>query len=434
LVQGGRWVWGQNNSDVRYLQSVDKSSRVAATYWDWNEVQVRLSFSSAYSGNLELYALDPDPAGRRETITVDNQTVDLNSDFSQGAWAIFPINVAAGGSVTIKVDRTAGPNAVLSGIFLGGGAPTCDRVIWPGQSVVGLVNSLGPGQTGCLHGGTYSGDVTTGVSGSAGAPITITSYPGERATVVGIVYVPVGSDYLTFSHLNLVGTSEQSVSVQLYGNNATLLHDDITNNHQSGSCVEIGDYDSSYAAMVSNSTIEANRIHDCGMASDGPHDHGIYVAASTNAVISDNLIWGTQGGWGIQLWTSSQGSLIAHNVIDQNYAGSVLIAGANVSPAFQPSSNNTIQYNLITNPTSGYNIASYWQNGAMGSGNTVSSNCLYGAPSGDFDTSDGGFTQTNNLHANPQYTDPTNHNYRLQSTTPCLPLVGYDTATTQNPG
>jgi hypothetical protein len=29
-----------------------------------------------------------------------------------------PISVAAGGSVTITIDRTAGYNAVLSGIFL----------------------------------------------------------------------------------------------------------------------------------------------------------------------------------------------------------------------------------------------------------------------------------------------------------------------------
>jgi hypothetical protein len=118
LVQGNRYVWGSNNSDVTELESPDKSSRVAATYWDWNEVQVQLSFSAAYSGNLELYAVDADGNGRRETITVGNQVASLSADFGKGAWAIFPINVAAGSSVTIKVDRTAGANAVLSGIML----------------------------------------------------------------------------------------------------------------------------------------------------------------------------------------------------------------------------------------------------------------------------------------------------------------------------
>jgi hypothetical protein len=51
-------------------------------------------------------------------ITVNGQTAVLSGDFSKGAWTSFPINVAAGGTVTIVVDRTAGLNAVLSGIFL----------------------------------------------------------------------------------------------------------------------------------------------------------------------------------------------------------------------------------------------------------------------------------------------------------------------------
>jgi hypothetical protein len=83
---------------------------------------VQLNFSSAYSGNLRLYALDWDSHARRETITVDDgsgaRTAYLNSDFSQGAWVSVPINVPAGSSVSITVDPTAGANAVLSGIFL----------------------------------------------------------------------------------------------------------------------------------------------------------------------------------------------------------------------------------------------------------------------------------------------------------------------------
>src|SRR5439155_10935556 len=40
----------------------------------------------------------------------------------QGAWVNVPINVAAGGTVTVTVARTGGMNAVVSGIFLGGPA------------------------------------------------------------------------------------------------------------------------------------------------------------------------------------------------------------------------------------------------------------------------------------------------------------------------
>ena len=52
-------------------------------------------------------------------ISVDGQTAELACDFNQGAWVSFPISVAAGEAVPFIVDRTAGANAVLSGIFLG---------------------------------------------------------------------------------------------------------------------------------------------------------------------------------------------------------------------------------------------------------------------------------------------------------------------------
>ena len=88
-------------------------SRTAAVYYDDNEVKVKLDFSSAYSGNLELYAVDWDTHGRRETITVGGQTANLTSDFSEGAWVTIPINQAANSTLTITVDHTAGANAVL---------------------------------------------------------------------------------------------------------------------------------------------------------------------------------------------------------------------------------------------------------------------------------------------------------------------------------
>ena len=119
LPQGSRYVWASSTTDERALQSPDKSTREAATYYDPNEVRLQLSFTAAYKGELHLYALDWDGLGRRESISVAGQTAYLSSDFSQGAWVSVPIEVAAGGSVTIVVRRIAGPNAVLAGVFLG---------------------------------------------------------------------------------------------------------------------------------------------------------------------------------------------------------------------------------------------------------------------------------------------------------------------------
>jgi hypothetical protein len=121
LVQGTRYQWAANTTEARALSEPGQLTRNAAAYYDPNQVQVKLSFSAAYTGNLHLYAVDWDTTARRETITVDGQTAVLSSSFHEGAWVSFPISVAAGGTVTITVDRTAGPNAVLSGIFLGEG-------------------------------------------------------------------------------------------------------------------------------------------------------------------------------------------------------------------------------------------------------------------------------------------------------------------------
>jgi hypothetical protein len=88
-----------------------------------NQIRRRLTFTTAYSGSIHLYAVDWDVIGRRETITVDDgsgvRSANISTDFSQGAWVSAPINVAAGGTVTVTVTRTAGLNAFLSGIFLG---------------------------------------------------------------------------------------------------------------------------------------------------------------------------------------------------------------------------------------------------------------------------------------------------------------------------
>jgi hypothetical protein len=122
LDQGARYCWACSTTDARALQSPDQSERRAATYYDANKVALHLSFSSAYSGTLELYAIDWDTTARRESVVVNDgsgpQIVNVGSDFSQGAWMSFPVNVAANGTVTITVNRVAGVNAVLSGIFL----------------------------------------------------------------------------------------------------------------------------------------------------------------------------------------------------------------------------------------------------------------------------------------------------------------------------
>jgi hypothetical protein len=142
LQRGSRWQWSANTTDARALEGPEGTTRNASAYYDPNQIELTLSFKEAYAGTLHLYAVDWDSTARRETISVNGQTADLSSSFNQGAWVSFPISVSAEGTVTITVDRTAGANAVLSGIFLGeAGAPPAATVLSLPQG--GWVDAVG---------------------------------------------------------------------------------------------------------------------------------------------------------------------------------------------------------------------------------------------------------------------------------------------------
>ena len=125
LDQGSRYRWSSGTTSLRALESPDQTTRRAAQWLQNTSLKLHLTFTSAYSGTLHLYAIDWDGTSRREIVYVDDgtsvQSINLNTSFHDGAWLSFPINVASGGTVTIRADRTAA-QATLSGIFLGGGS------------------------------------------------------------------------------------------------------------------------------------------------------------------------------------------------------------------------------------------------------------------------------------------------------------------------
>jgi hypothetical protein len=119
-VQAGtRYVFAAGTTAVRALQNAAKTTRNASVLYDPTEVRVQLTFAGAYSGNLQLYAVDWDTSVRRERFTVGSTLVDVPGAFDQGVWVTVPVNVSAGGTLVIKVDtKTSQGNAVLSGLFL----------------------------------------------------------------------------------------------------------------------------------------------------------------------------------------------------------------------------------------------------------------------------------------------------------------------------
>lgn len=307
--------------------------------------------------------------------------------------------------------------------------PTCDLVAAPNgsdsspgtlaapfQTAQKLVNSLQAGQTGCLRAGTYNESVTFRHGGTASAPMTLTSYPGESATVVGRIYVAEGADYTTITGLSLDGVNAaRQQSPMIDANHVTFSYDDVTNDHTS-ICFGIG---SATWGWATGTLITHSRIHDCGVLPATNYQHGFYIGGATDTTIEWNLIY-ANADRGIQLYPEADYTTIDHNIIDDNGEGIIISGTDGVASSY-----TDVYDNVVSDSNQRDDVQSWWPAGnPVGVGNTVHDNCVWGGRQGTIDTSGGGFTAVGNLNVNPGFADTAAHDYEMNAASPCLALVG----------
>ena len=118
-------TWVPSTADVRALQKAAASDRVASTWYSWSTFSIDLNLTDGLAHQVALYFLDWDSGIRAETIelldagtgaVLDSRSI---SGFGSGLYLVWNIS----GHALIRVTRTAGANAVLSGIFFGGALP-----------------------------------------------------------------------------------------------------------------------------------------------------------------------------------------------------------------------------------------------------------------------------------------------------------------------
>ncbi len=290
----------------------------------------------------------------------------------------------------------------------------------PLQSVQWLIDSLAPGQTGCLRAGAYA-DSDQEIK-FVTASTTLTSYPGERATVSGRVWVSKTADATTISDLNIDGRNDRTLpSPTINADDVVIRGNDITNDHSS-ICVVVGSPDDTWG-RAHRTVIEGNRVHDCGLLPATNFDHGIYVSAADDTIIRDNLIY-DNADRGIQMYADAQRTEITGNVIDGNGQG--VIFGGNEESA---SSNNVVEGNVITNSKIRDNVESSW-GGPIGQGNVVRNNCIGG---GAYDEGDGGilagspakrgFSTADNTIAAPKFANRAAGDFTIDPASPCAALI-----------
>jgi hypothetical protein len=290
----------------------------------------------------------------------------------------------------------------------------------PFRTAQRVVDSLRPGQTGCLRAGTYSEPsefvVRFDHGGRPDARITLRSHPGERATLLGNVAVINGSDYVTLSRLRIEGTGGSN-TVKTYATGTIVEHSDITNAWRGRSCMILGS--DSYGVAVAP-IVRRNRFHECGSRTNRNQDHAVYAQSAVSGHIIRNVFWNS-AAYAIHLYPNARRTRVANNVVDgsaPSVRGGLLVGGE----SGKASSDNVIERNVIAYAES-YNITADWDE-PIGTGNIVARNCLWGGREGNVDRSEGGFRTYANIVANPAFQNRRSRDYRLRAASPCRRVIG----------
>ncbi|MFN0166066.1 MAG: beta strand repeat-containing protein [Bryobacteraceae bacterium] len=215
-------TWASTTTDVRALRKAATADRIAATWTSGTSYTIDVNLTDGLWHQVSLYNLDWDTPNRAQTIDVLDASTGAVLDtrgvaaFNGGKWLSW--NVA--GRVIFRITRTAGLNAVVSGLFFDTQAPP-DFAI----SATPATQNINQGASGAytvtvtpISG--FTGAVNFSVSGlpaGASATFTPTSVPGSGTSTMQVTAgaaTPTGTYPLTVTGAS--GTLTHSTAVSLF--------------------------------------------------------------------------------------------------------------------------------------------------------------------------------------------------------------------------
>jgi len=113
------YVWTPSTNELRGLQKVAASDRLAATWYTSSTLTIDLNFTDGAMHRLALYCLDWDSTERGQTLELvdatTNELLDTRalSSFNGGKYLVWDLS----GHLKIKITKTSGESAVVSGLY-----------------------------------------------------------------------------------------------------------------------------------------------------------------------------------------------------------------------------------------------------------------------------------------------------------------------------
>lgn len=279
----------------------------------------------------------------------------------------------------------------------------------PWRTVGKALRTLGPGQIAVVRGGVYSESVSVNRGGTAAAPITVRAAAGETAVIRAsgeeALELLGGAQYLRFEGLVFEGATGAS-STNVYATGGA-HHIELLGVEVRGSARQGFFSDANTQAIH----IIAANFHDNGGSGPSNRDHNIYIEGS-NHVVASTVVRNARNGWGIQIYPSSSGIVVAANTIVDNGQGGIVVGSdGNGTTNGARIVGNIVAFN------GGPGLSTYWA-GATGADNVERGNLGWRNTGGDLTGTSIGHSGA--IIADPQFVNRAAGDLRLGPQSPAI--------------
>ena len=322
--------------------------------------------------------------------------------------------------------------------------------ISPFLTIQHAADVVNPGDSVIVKDGVYSTTQDIGISimtsGTSGSPITFKAEHKSGAIIDGSSYTTdSGCGFIcgNYSSGNASYINIQDFEIRNIGRLAVYIMEGSTNVKVSGNYIhDVGrkctstDYGmvGVCARDASYLTIEKNKFANIGRYANGEsgctnsntnyqaNDQGVYLDGSSNVVVSYNIFYNCNRGWGVQVYSGAD--VLASNVAIENNTfayGNPYKDGCMIIIA-SPIENSTIINNIFyLSGTGGSPLAAIDTQYGTFTNVVANHNLVYGGSNLMITDTKSGLTVTSNLlNVNPLFVSPSTYDFRLQSTSPAI--------------